>query len=645
MNTVNVETLKDIEQIEQSTPLSANMPYTNTYEAIKQSALKNTDKTAISFFLSGQQYTDSKDISYAELLNNITKAGNFFHSIGLSDTDVVAFFLPNLPETHYVLWGAEAACRVMAINPLLEPEQIRDLLNAVGAKAVVTMNPMKNLELWGKLESIINDLPETKHVIGVDIAHYVSGVKGIAAKLIQRSHRNKIKLPAGKTYYNFTAAIKQHSGESLLFNRQFDSDTISSLYCTGGTTGLPKIARRTHQNELFNVKAVQLSNSQVLNEDLVVLGGLPLFHVNGALVTGLLPFTIGGTVVIATPQGYREQGVLPNFWDIAAHYKVTTFSAVPTVYSGLMNFSTEGKDLSSLKLGICGAAPMPVETFKAFQQVTGIKILEGYGLTEGTCVSSLNPFMGEQKVGSIGLRLPYQQMQCVRIDGDKIVGHCATDEIGVLAVKGPNVFLGYQLEHQNKGLWLYDEEGNKWLNTGDLARQDEQGYFWLTGRKKELIVRSGHNIEPKLIEEAMCSHPKVTMAAAVGKPDLHAGEVPVCYVVVEAGAQVSEQELKTFASKTITERAAVPKDIMVVDALPVTAVGKVFKPKLEMLEIDKCIRILAAEIVPEHKIDVVVEQDSKYGVMANIELLSCNEGLKETFRKELGQYTFKSQLH
>ncbi|MCG8610560.1 MAG: AMP-binding protein, partial [Pseudomonadales bacterium] len=493
MNAIKIKSLADVRKIEQAQAFEELMPFETTYEAIKAGASLSPHKVAISFFLSGDQFDKPTNISYKTLIENITKTANFFHFLGLDSNDVVAFILPNLPETHYVMWGGEAACQVLAINPLLEPNQIKDLINSAGAKAVVTMNPMTNIDLWPKLESILPELDNVKHVIGVDVAHYVPGLKGLAASAIQTFNRIKIAVPAGKQYHHFQSAIKRETAFCLIFQRAISDRTVSSLFCTGGTTGLPKIARRTHHNELANSLSVQLANGDLLSKDKVILGGLPLFHVNGALVTGLVPFSIGATVVMATPQGYRGENVISKFWDIVGYHRVSAFSGVPTVYSALMSFPTEGKDLSSLELGICGAAPMPVETFKSFQQKTGIKILEGYGCTEGTCVSSLNPFHGEQKIGSIGIRIPYQEMMSVKIENDKIIAECKTDEIGTLVVKGPNVFLGYQLDHQNKGVFVTDENGEKWLNTGDLARQDEDGYFWLTGRKKELIVRGGHN--------------------------------------------------------------------------------------------------------------------------------------------------------
>lgn len=644
MNQSEIRSLSDIEAIENSASFDDLMSHQTTYQAIKSGALKQTRKTAISFFLSGSDFNKSTDISYGQLLKKINQTANFFNQLGFGDQDVVAFVLPNLPETHYVIWGGEAACQILAINPLLEAEQIKDLINAANAKAVVTMNPFSHIDLWPKIESVLAHMSSVEYVIGIDIAHYVPGVKGFAATAIQALNKRKISTPKHVKYLDFGPSIAKQNGTDLNFHRDISDDTISSLFCTGGTTGLPKIARRTHRNELANSLSVQLCNKKELTADKVILAGLPLFHVNGALVTGLVPFSLGATVVIATPQGYRGEQVIPKFWDIVEHFKVNAFSAVPTAYSALMNYATDGKDLSSLDLGICGAAPMPVETFRSFQDKTGIKILEGYGCTEGTCVSSINPYHGKQKIGSIGLRIPFQDMKSVILENDQIIRDCDVDEIGALVIKGPNVFLGYQLEHQNKGIWVTDQAGNTWLNTGDLARQDDEGYFWLTGRKKELIVRGGHNIEPKLIEEAMCLHPAINMAAAVGKPDRHAGEVPVCYVQVELNSSLTEVELLEFSSKNIPERAAIPKTIHIVEELPLTAVGKVFKPELEMQEIKRCVSELAAQELPGAEMNVEVKQDSKFGIIADITLTNVDGAAKDNFEKVLGQYTFKSRI-
>jgi fatty-acyl-CoA synthase len=239
---------------------------------------------------------------------------------------------------------------------------------------------------------------------------------------------------------------------------------------------------------------------------------------------------------------------------------------------------------------MCGAAPMPVELFREFESRIGVKILEGYGLTEGACVSSINPPHGERFVGSIGIRIAYQDMRAVMLDdAGEYLRDADTDEIGLITITGPNLFEGYVEESHNRGLWI-DINGQRWLNTGDLGRQDENGYFWLTGRKKELIIRGGHNIDPKQIEEALQAHPAVALAAAIGSPDAYSGEVPVAYVQLRPGHVCDVEELERFAQHHISERAAIPKRIEILEALPLTAVGKIFKPALQRREVARVVR-------------------------------------------------------
>lgn len=234
---------------------------------------------------------------------------------------------------------------------------------------------------------------------------------------------------------------------------------------------------------------------------------------------------------------------------------------------------------------------MPGELLNRFQQETGVRILEGYGLTEATCVSSINPPQGERRSGSIGLRVPGQAMKTVVLDSSGSYQRDALDdEPGVLIVSGPNVFAGYRREEQNQGIWLDLGDGRRWLHTGDLARRDSQGYFWLTGRTKELIIRGGHNIDPAVIEQPLYAHPAVQLVAAVGRPDSYAGELPVAYVQLKPGQQVGEQELLTYLSERISERAALPKSIIIIEEIPLTPVGKIFKPELKRRQAAEVLR-------------------------------------------------------
>ena len=289
---------------------------------------------------------------------------------------------------------------------------------------------------------------------------------------------------------------------------------------------------------------------------------------------------------------------------------------------------------------------MSVELFKRFEEHSGMKILEGYGLTEGTCASSFNPYHGQQKVGSIGLRLPYMQMQILMVDSDgKFVREADVDEIGAVCIKGPNVFNGYLDDAQNQGIW--PKEG--WLNTGDLGRQDRDSFFWLTGRTKELIIRGGHNIDPAAIEDPLYRLPGVQVAAAVGRPDPYAGEVPIAYVQLQEDTDLSEAQIIEYLKKEIGERAAIPKEVYIVDQIPLTPVGKIFKPSLRWQAIE---RVYEAELQALgeliDRIEVVVNEDKIHGTIAEIKLKAtpgvAADLVKQKAEDLLAHYTIKFML-
>ena len=211
----------------------------------------------------------------------------------------------------------------------------------------------------------------------------------------------------------------------------------------------------------------------------------------------------GDHVVLATPEGYRGENVIARFWEIVDRFRVSMFSGVPTLYTALLEIPIGDNNLSSLKFAACRAAPMPAALIRAFETKTGVAILEGYGLTEGACVSSINPIEGEKIAGSIGLPIPYQRIAAVILDGKgRFQRFADTDEVEIIAINGPNVFSGYLDPNHNEGVFI-EIGGERWLNTGDLGRRDSKGYCWLAGRRKELIIRSGHNIDPKIIEDAL----------------------------------------------------------------------------------------------------------------------------------------------
>jgi fatty-acyl-CoA synthase len=620
MEEVKFHNINDIEKFE-SIPIEDRMNAFNTYDLIKNGAAINPDATAISFFLSGDTYDQPMQVTYRELMVNITRTANLFHDLGLGPQDVISYLLPNLPHTHYVLWGGEAAGIVNPINPLLEPGTIAEICQAAGTKVLVALAEFPESDIWEKVMKVRKELPNLKAIIRV--MGPGDEKKGI---------------------FGYDEIISRYSGDKLDSNRKIAPRDIASMYHTGGTTGTPKLAPHTHFNE--TAMAFMLGAAAVLNKDEAVLCGLPLFHVNGTMVTGSMPFFKGAHVVLLGPRGYRDPSVMKNFYRIVDHYKAVSFSSVPTVLSVLLDVPKGDVDISSLRYAICGAAPLSVELFKRFEAHSGMKILEGYGLTEGTCASSFNPFYGQQKIGSIGLRLPYMQMKIFIVDEDgKFVREAATDEIGSVCIHGPNVFSGYLDDAHNRGIW--PKEG--WLNTGDQGRKDADGYLWLTGRTKELIIRGGHNIDPAAIEDPLYQLEGVQVAAAVGQPDAHAGETPVAYVQLQENAELTEADILAYLINNIGERAAVPKEVCIVDEIPLTPVGKIFKPSLRWQAIARVYHteLQALDDLAE-KIEISVNEDKIHGAIAEIKIESAPGAdaadIKAKVDDTLARYTVRYKL-
>ncbi len=638
-----IATMADVEAIE-SIPLEERHLPPNTYEAIRRGMERNPDGLALSFFLQVPDFQRPVRYTFRQLFARITQTANMLHDLGIRPGKVVSMLLPNLPEAHFTIWGGEAAGIVNPINPLLEPEVIAGIMQDAEAELLVAMGPFPGTDIWPKALEAASQVPSLKAILRVDLTQYVLGVKRWPARFLAWKEGRKYTAPV--RVLDFESTVRKYPGDRLLSGRSIQPDDIAAYFHTGGTTGRPKLAQHTHFNEVSD--AWSASQFLDLSERTTMFCGLPLFHVNAVIVTGLIPWMYGAHVVLSPPQGYRAPGLFQHFWKIVEFYKINFFSGVPTVYSALLNVPIDA-DVSSLEYAICGAAPMPVEVFREFEKRTGIKILEGYGLTEGTCVSSVNPPAGERRIGSIGFRIPYQPMKIVEVDADgNYVRDCEPNEIGLVVIRGPNVFPGYKEEVHNRKAWIVDSEGVRWLNTGDLGRQDEDGYFWLTGRLKELIIRGGHNIDPKLIEDPMHKHPAVALAAAVGRPDPYAGEVPVVYVQLAPGASATEEELLAWAREHVGERAAVPKRVYIVDTIPTTAVGKIFKPALVWREVEDVYQHVVAEVDGVASVKVQVGPDPLHGMKAKITVTPASGQdkavLEERIREVLGHYTVAYEL-
>lgn len=624
-----IRTLQDIEQIEAVALSERDLP-PSTFELIRRTASAQPDAPALSFILQGNGEETPLRLSYAELLGKLTQTANAFHRLGLRPGKAVSFLLPNLPQTHYTIWGGEAAGIVNAINPLLDPEHIAELIHASDSELLVTLAPFPGTDLWDKVQALRGQLPELKAILCVDMAN-----------LLPEPQRSALKAQRGawpEGVLDFDETIAACPNDHLESGRIIAANDVASYFHTGGTTGTPKLAPHSHGNEVAMAYSMNLVTRFGPGD--VTLCGLPLFHVNGVVVTGLAAFIGGAEVLLATPQGYRNTTLIGNFWKVIERHRVSFFSGVPTIYAGLLQVPSEGHDLSSLKYALCGAAPMPVELIRQFEAKTGLTLIEGYGLTEGTCGSCANPPAGERRPGSIGLRMPYCEVSIKVLDDQgRYLRDAAQNEIGNLCIRGATVFKGYLQTSKNAGIWV---DGD-WFNTGDLGRVDADGYIWLTGRSKDLIIRGGHNIDPQMIEEALHKHPAVAMAAAVGKPDEKAGELPVVYVQLKPGNQASEAELLEHAAAHIPERAAIPKNAWIVDAIPLTAVGKTFKPALRF---DAIARVYQSDLAALHPaIRVEVLSDDQAGQLAHVHVPNQDEALASAIGERLAGYAVGHRIH
>lgn len=615
---VTIRTLADVRRMEESGPWQESIPATNTYDLLRLACAKYADRTAIQFLISGQADSPVRKQSYAELMESVHRTANALHALGIKPTSPVAILLPNLLETHWAIWGSQACGIASPINPMLEADYIASICNETRAEVLIVLGPAPDSDLWAKAVKVVQAVSSIRKVMVV------------AAANSDRLDLVKLGIDVARSdvqVCDFHAALRAAASDHLISKRVIVSNETCAYFHTGGTTGYPKVAVHTHANEAFFAWVLE----SLYQERQVRLNGLPLFHVNGAMLTGLSAFHCGFEVIMLTAGGFRTPGVLDNFWTFANRFKATSFSAVPTILAALIHKPLPPEGLLTLKQVTCGAAPLPPQVAIDFEKATKVRISEGYGLTEGTCASTTNPPLGEAKLGTVGIRLPYQELQIFKVDSKgKATGEAYPGEVGVVGIRGPNVFGGYLRAKDNEGIWL----GDGWLNTGDLGYLDSEERLVLCGRSKDLIIRGGHNIDPALIEDALSAHPAVAMAAAVGQPDAHAGEIPVAYVTLKPSHSVDLAELVAHVRESISERAAVPARIEVLQSLPVTTVGKISKPQLRVLATQSAVSQALKDAELTGVLFEIVLQPEK-GVMAQI---TCTEAQHSDVLTALGRF-------
>ncbi len=504
-----LRTLRDVEELER-VPLEQRVLSWNLNDWIARGCALDPDKIAIQYVADGDPDREPVAMTYRELRTRSNQAANLFHSLGVSGGDAVLFLLPNVPELFVVMLGSLAAGIACSVNWMLKPEQLGELIRSTKAKVIVALGPTPGYEIWENVQAIRGDIPASVRILSVP---------GPGGQALPDSDLD-------------TLAARQ-PGDRLVFERKIAPDDIAAYIHSGGTTGSPKLVKLTHRGFAYKCWANAVVMAHTADD--VIFAEYPMFHIAGIFGKGWFAIAHGMSIVIPSPLGARDKRFIDNYWKFVERYGVTIFSGVPTTLAQLAKSKPQGERLGSLRDYACtGSTAFPAEVARQIEAMIGVRVLLTYGATEYTQNVSQAPRDGDPKYGSPGIRLPYTQIKTVELGDDGTIKRdCAVDEIGVVVVKGPSVTPGYVDPKYNDGMFTPDG----WFNSGDLGRIDADGYLWLTGRVKDVIIRGGHNIDPSVIEETLLKHADVMLAAAVSKPDAHAGELPIAYVQLVAGAR------------------------------------------------------------------------------------------------------------
>jgi fatty-acyl-CoA synthase len=585
---------------------------------------RDPDDAAIFYVPDGDVDRAAERISFSELRSKIDRTASLLRDQGVGRNDVVAVLLPAVPAIYWAILGSMAAGIAFPLNWMMEPKYLLRLLKEASAKAVIALGPTRGFNIWESLTAIADDLP-------ADIR--IWSVAGPDSEVIPE--------------HDLDRQI------AMRLDRQAIPDTITgddigAYVHSGGTTGLPKIVKLSHRNMSYRHWTLQLASKYVLGE--VVLHDSPMFHVGGLMGRCLPPLASGASVLIPSVMGARDKRYIGDYWKFVEKYKVTRLSGVPTTLAVLAKSPPHNVDLSSLKpYFITGSTALPTSVRQEFERISGVRVLNSYGMTENTASIAIDPRDGVCKDGSSGICLPFTQIRVVSIEEQG--GHvrlCGPNEIGMLQIKGPGVTPGYINTSHETGARIDDG----WLITGDLGRVDSDGYVFVTGRTKDIIIRGGHNIDPALIEEPLLQLPDVLYAAAVGKPDSYAGEIPVAYVQLVPGSQTTPSELVAFLSSCIAERAAIPKEIIIVDKLPLTAIGKPVKAALRRDIAERTFRSVLSEATglscDSGQLEIAVHADPTQGdVVAIVVVGAASTGQAEQaarLEEAMGRYSFPYTL-
>lgn len=559
-------------------------PQRSPWDILRHQAEVRPDAVAIRYLHDAADPKRDELVTYADFAGRVMGAAKVFRSLGVTADSAVAILTQHTVYGQVALWGAQVAGRACTINPMLKPEHIAGLIEAAGCKAVVIMGVNDELNYWDSVVPALREAGITLPILACDADAPSPGADGVFEEMIAAADGPDI-VPEG------------------------DETALAGYYHTGGTTGAPKLVQHMRLNEAHVARSCAIMHD--LGPDDVVVNGFPLFHVAGAFVYGLSTLSAGGTLVVPGRLGMRNAAFMGSIWKQVERLGITVIGVVPTILATLKATPVDA-DISSLKWLLTGGSPLPTELADAAEKQVGVPVRNILGMTECAGTIAVEPVHGPRTPMSCGLRLPFTEVAVFgETDGDADpTKRLEAGETGIVALRGPNVAAGYSDPARNVGTFL---DGG-WLVSGDLGMIDAEGRLFITGRKKDVIIRGAHNIDPQMIEDALLAHPEVSTAAAVGMPDAYAGELPVVFAELRAGSTVSEAELIDFLKGRIDDPVALPKRIGMVEAMPVTPVGKIFKPTLRA----EAIRWAVAATADKLGVDATVEVDDKLATRVTV---------------------------
>lgn len=516
------------------------IPNRSLYQILERTFHRFPDATAIIY--------EGRKMAYRQLKEKVDRLANAWKRLGMKKGDRIGLMLANHPDYIISYYAAQMlGAIVVQVNPLYTPRELQYIVNDVGMKYIVTHDSNRRT-----LHQI-----ETEHLKAVFLSN--------------DSNPDAVAL----TWPSYDLHELIDRSEPLEAYTEIDvHEDIAVIQYTGGTTGKMKGAMLTHYNLLANVIQSYAMYSDLLEDGKeVTLAATPFYHVFA--MTAAMNVSIFSGQAILIVRKFQVDEVL----ELIKTYRPSFFPGVPTMYNAFVNHpNVKAYGLDCLKVCSSGSAPLPQEILRRFKEITGVPILEGYGLSESSPSTHRNPIHFKRKVGSIGIPIPLTDSKVVDDAGNEV----EIGEIGELIVKGPQVMKGYWNQPEETAKALRDG----WLYTGDLAKMDEEGYFYIVGRKKEMIISGGFNIYPQEVEDVLYDHPAVKEAAVIGIPDDYSGERVKAFVVFKEGKKASEEELIDHCYQHLT-RYKVPKEIEIRDALPRNTVGKLLKRILVEEELKK----------------------------------------------------------